>query len=142
MRKPPTVAGDSAPRRPPRFFDNPRGATYHDRGGGGRRVRVLCTGRIRTSSGPEGSSDKDFAPGAADQPEPFVGHRRSSSLTRSPFPSGRATPPAMAYQALARKWRPQDFSSLVGQEAVVQALRNALSENRVAQAYLFCGIRG
>lgn len=48
----------------------------------------------------------------------------------------------MAYQALARKWRPQDFSSLVGQDPVVRALRNALTEGRVAQAYLFAGIRG
>ncbi|TNF73957.1 MAG: DNA polymerase III subunit gamma/tau, partial [Acidobacteria bacterium] len=48
----------------------------------------------------------------------------------------------MAYQVLARKWRPQDFSSVVGQEPIVTALRNALSEGRVAQAYLFSGIRG
>ncbi|MDX1630300.1 MAG: DNA polymerase III subunit gamma/tau [Thermoanaerobaculia bacterium] len=48
----------------------------------------------------------------------------------------------MAYQALARKWRPQDFTSLVGQEPVVRALRNALTEGRIAQAYLFAGIRG
>lgn len=48
----------------------------------------------------------------------------------------------MTYQVLARKWRPQDFSSLVGQEHVVTALRNALNENRIAQAYLFSGIRG
>jgi len=48
----------------------------------------------------------------------------------------------MAYQVLARKWRPQDFSSVVGQEPIVTALRNALSEARIAQAYLFSGIRG
>ncbi len=48
----------------------------------------------------------------------------------------------MTYQVLARKWRPQDFSSLVGQEAIVTALRNALTEGRIAQAYLFSGIRG
>jgi DNA polymerase-3 subunit gamma/tau len=48
----------------------------------------------------------------------------------------------MAYQVLARKWRPQDFSSLVGQETIVTALRNALREKRIAQAYLFSGIRG
>src|SRR6185295_8975800 len=48
----------------------------------------------------------------------------------------------MAYQVLARKWRPQDFSSLVGQEAIVTALRNAIQEGRIAQAYLFSGIRG
>jgi len=48
----------------------------------------------------------------------------------------------MAYQVLARKWRPQDFASLIGQQAVVTALTNALTEERIAQAYLFSGIRG
>ena len=48
----------------------------------------------------------------------------------------------MTYQVLARKWRPQDFSTLVGQQAVVTALGNALREGRIAQAYLFSGIRG
>ena len=49
---------------------------------------------------------------------------------------------AMTYQVLARKWRPQDFSGLVGQASIVTALRNALTENRIAQAYVFSGIRG
>ncbi len=48
----------------------------------------------------------------------------------------------MTYQVLARKWRPQDFSSVVGQKPIVTALRNALTEKRIAQAYLFSGIRG
>ena len=49
---------------------------------------------------------------------------------------------SMTYQVLARKWRPQNFSSLVGQGPIVTALRNALKEGRIAQAYLFSGIRG
>ena len=48
----------------------------------------------------------------------------------------------MTYQVLARKWRPQDFSSIVGQEPIITALRNGLKDNRIAQAYLFSGIRG
>ena len=48
----------------------------------------------------------------------------------------------MAYQVLARKWRPQSFSTLVGQGPIVTALRNAVQEGRIAQAYLFSGIRG
>ena len=48
----------------------------------------------------------------------------------------------MTYQVLARKWRPQDFTSLIGQEPIVTALRNALRDGRIAQAYLFSGIRG
>jgi DNA polymerase-3 subunit gamma/tau len=45
-------------------------------------------------------------------------------------------------QALYRKWRSQDFDELVGQEHVIQTLRNALHEGRVAHAYLFSGPRG
>jgi DNA polymerase III subunit gamma/tau len=48
----------------------------------------------------------------------------------------------MAYQVLARKWRPQEFAALIGQGPIVTALRNALSDGRIAQAYLFAGIRG
>ncbi|WP_129670910.1 DNA polymerase III subunit gamma/tau [Candidatus Chloroploca sp. Khr17] len=48
----------------------------------------------------------------------------------------------MAAQSLYRKWRSQTFDELVGQEHVVQTLRNALVEERVAHAYLFTGPRG
>ena len=48
----------------------------------------------------------------------------------------------MSYQVLARKWRPKDFGSLVGQEHVVRALRHALEEKRLHHAYLFTGTRG
>jgi replication-associated recombination protein RarA len=48
----------------------------------------------------------------------------------------------MTYQVLARRWRPQRFDDLVGQEVVVRSLRNALSSGQVAHAYLFSGLRG
>jgi DNA polymerase III subunit gamma/tau len=48
----------------------------------------------------------------------------------------------MSYQVLARKWRPKSFSNLVGQDHVVQALSNALSQQRLHHAYLFTGTRG
>lgn len=48
----------------------------------------------------------------------------------------------MAYQVLARKWRPQQFDDVVGQEHVTRTLKNAISENRVAHAYLLVGPRG
>jgi len=48
----------------------------------------------------------------------------------------------MTYQVLARKWRPQTFEAVVGQEAVTRTLRNALQSDRVAHAYLFTGPRG
>src|SRR5499427_1456506 len=48
----------------------------------------------------------------------------------------------MSYQVLARKWRPQAFDTVVGQEPVTRTLRNALVSGRVAHAYLFTGPRG
>lgn len=48
----------------------------------------------------------------------------------------------MSYQVLARKWRPNSFAELVGQEHVVTAISNALDNNRLHHAYLFTGTRG
>ena len=48
----------------------------------------------------------------------------------------------MAYQVLARKWRPRSFEEMVGQEHVVRALSNALDNDRLHHAYLFTGTRG
>ncbi len=48
----------------------------------------------------------------------------------------------MSYQVLARKWRPQNFQELVGQEHVQRALVNALNDDRLHHAYLFTGTRG
>ena len=48
----------------------------------------------------------------------------------------------MAYQVLARKWRPKTFADLVGQEHIVKALRNALENGRLHHAYLLTGTRG
>src|SRR5436190_6827386 len=48
----------------------------------------------------------------------------------------------MSYQVIARKYRPQRFSDVVGQEHVTQTLANAIRQNRIAHAYLFCGPRG
>jgi len=47
-----------------------------------------------------------------------------------------------SYQVIARKWRPQTFDDLVGQDHVVRTLRNAITRNRIAHAYLFVGPRG
>ena len=48
----------------------------------------------------------------------------------------------MSYQVLARKWRPKNFSEVVGQSHVLTALENGLKENRLHHAYLFSGTRG
>ena len=48
----------------------------------------------------------------------------------------------MAYQVLARKWRPQRFDDVIGQDGVTRTLRNAITSGRVAQAFVFAGQRG
>ena len=48
----------------------------------------------------------------------------------------------MSYQVLARKWRPQNFDEVVGQEHITRTLKNALEMGRVAHAFLFSGARG
>lgn len=59
--------------------------------------------------------------------------------------AGRREPrisPAMSYQVIARKYRPQRFADVVGQEHVTITLANAIAAGRIAHAYLFCGPRG
>ena len=48
----------------------------------------------------------------------------------------------MSYQVLARKWRPQRFDEVVGQQAVTRTLQNAITSGRIAQAFVFAGSRG
>src|SRR6195952_4332837 len=48
----------------------------------------------------------------------------------------------MSYQVIARKYRPQRFADVVGQEHVTQTLSHAIEQKRIAHAYLFCGPRG
>ena len=48
----------------------------------------------------------------------------------------------MSYQVIARKWRPQKFDDVVGQQAVTRTLRNAITSGRLAQAFVFAGPRG
>src|SRR5947207_5691330 len=48
----------------------------------------------------------------------------------------------MSYQALARKYRPQSFSDVIGQSTTVKTLQNAIESGRIHHAYLFAGVRG
>src|ERR1700716_196194 len=61
---------------------------------------------------------------------------------KAPADKHSSSPGHATYTVLARRYRPQQFSELIGQEAVAQALVNALQSNRVAHAYLFTGARG
>src|SRR5215207_10839167 len=49
---------------------------------------------------------------------------------------------AQGYRVLARKYRPQNFADLIGQEAMVRTLTNAIATGRIAQAYMLTGVRG
>ncbi|MEQ9683998.1 MAG: DNA polymerase III subunit gamma/tau [Rhodospirillales bacterium] len=55
---------------------------------------------------------------------------------------GDAAPDQAAYQVLARKYRPTDFTSLIGQEAMVRTLTNAIAAGRLAHAFVLTGVRG
>src|SRR6187455_3130411 len=57
-----------------------------------------------------------------------------------PVPSSLV--PSMSYQVLARKWRPQSFDDVLGQQAVTRTLKNALKSGRIAHAFVFAGPRG
>ena len=48
----------------------------------------------------------------------------------------------MTYQAIARKYRPQTFEEVIGQEPIVRTLTNAIEKDQVAHAYIFSGTRG
>lgn len=56
--------------------------------------------------------------------------------------SGGMAVPAAPYVVLARKYRPQTFEDLIGQEAMVRTLRNAFASGRIAQGYMLTGVRG
>ncbi len=79
------------------------------------------------------------APAAA-APAPAAAHIPDSTLKLTPTP---AVPPAsQPYRVLARKYRPQTFSELIGQEAMVRTLANAIQRERLAHAFLMTGVRG
>ena len=70
-------------------------------------------------------------------PNPFMSSTAANA--ESPPPDGG---PARQYVVVARRYRPQTFAELIGQEHVAQALSNAISTHRVGHAYLFTGARG
>ena len=48
----------------------------------------------------------------------------------------------MSYLVIARKWRPQTFADIAGQEHITRTLQNAIRANRIPHAFLFTGVRG
>ncbi|MDX2309603.1 MAG: DNA polymerase III subunit gamma/tau [Hyphomicrobium sp.] len=66
--------------------------------------------------------------------------KKKSDMTGSA--GGAGDGPAKPYVVLARKYRPQSFDDLIGQEAMVKTLRNAFASGRIAQGYMLTGVRG
>src|SRR5215813_14139144 len=73
-----------------------------------------------------------------------VEERRPPSARQEGTPSGRRYNQLflMSYQVLARKYRPQRFSDVIGQDHVTRTLKNALEQGRIAHGYIFSGHRG
>src|SRR5215469_12733652 len=94
--------------------------------GGWRR-----TGPSPTRSGPEGSSRNEFRPGSAFSLPP-----------RLPRRGRHMSEPGGVYRVLARKYRPTNFAELIGQEAMVRTLANAIATGRIAHAFILTGVRG
>jgi DNA polymerase-3 subunit gamma/tau len=74
-----------------------------------------------------------------DRPKAAIGQAQPMRAEAAP-PLPRTSTPS--YTVVARRYRPQRFDDVVGQDHVVQSLKNAIRLNRIAQAYLFCGTRG
>jgi DNA polymerase-3 subunit gamma/tau len=89
------------------------------------------------------SDSPDFAPRDPDMPDDALGLGldlppvAASPVASAPVPTGGA-----AYRVLARKYRPQTFAELIGQDAMVQTLGNAIKRDRLAHAFLMTGVRG
>lgn len=108
-----------------------------------------------SDSDPELPEEADTGPTAADleaagqsalfgEPAPPI---PAAPPAETPPPPPAAAPPAaqasaQPYRVLARKYRPQTFSELIGQEAMVRTLANAIARDRLAHAFLMTGVRG
>jgi DNA polymerase III subunit gamma/tau len=74
----------------------------------------------------------------SDSPEPADEPGLGLDLPEAPVKPATASP----YRVLARKYRPQNFSELIGQDAMVQTIANAIERGRIAHAFLLTGVRG
>ncbi len=98
--------------------------------------------------GPEGLPEPPApdGPGLFGDPAPPPPAAAAAPLPPPPVATPTAATPAAAaptpYRVLARKYRPTDFTQLIGQEALVRTLRNAFAQGRVAHAFMLTGVRG
>ena len=96
----------------------------------------------------ESEADAPDAPSAAELEE--AGQEAMFGAEQTPAPADHTydphastvRQPAQPYRVLARKYRPQTFAELIGQEAMVRTLANAIARDRLAHAFLMTGVRG
>ncbi|MFN9633962.1 MAG: DNA polymerase III subunit gamma/tau, partial [Erythrobacteraceae bacterium] len=101
-------------------------------------------------SDPDLPDDEDSGPTAAELEaagqNALFGHPSPPPPAETPEPAPKPAPAPVAsnqpYRVLARKYRPQTFSELIGQEAMVRTLANAIARDRLAHAFLMTGVRG
>ncbi len=111
-----------------------------DAGQPGSDLDVRETGTTEHRLVSQGPAPKKRATSQDDADEAVTDALDSTAVSQPPIPSREAE--RGNYTVVARRYRPQRFEDVVGQDHVVQALRNAIRLNRLAQAYLFCGTRG
>ncbi len=109
-----------------------------------------------SDSDPEHPEDTDTGPSAAELEASGQSAMFGDPAPLAPAPASQAPDPvlpaldpvltpvatAQPYRVLARKYRPQTFSELIGQEAMVRTLANAIARDRLAHAFLMTGVRG
>ena len=88
-----------------------------------------------------GDEPEDEAPSAAEL-EAAGQESMFGAPEPAPRPSACCRRPTQPYRVLARKYRPQTFAELIGQDAMVQTLANAIRRDRLAHAFLMTGVRG
>ncbi|GFE72661.1 DNA polymerase III subunit gamma/tau [Novosphingobium sp. TCA1] len=98
---------------------------------------------------PAPASPPEPAPEPAPEPvaqparqKPAIETKPAPAPAPAPAAPVSASAPAQPYRVLARKYRPQTFAELIGQEAMVQTLANAIKRDRLAHAFLMTGVRG
>ena len=91
---------------------------------------------------PEVQAEVAPEPAPVSAPAPAATAPAPASAPVAPKPAAPASAAAQPYRVLARKYRPQSFGELIGQEAMVQTLANAIKRDRLAHAFLMTGVRG
>src|SRR3954451_14937268 len=71
-----------------------------------------------------------------------AGFRYQGRMPNDSAPGDSVATAAAPYRVLARKYRPSDFAGLIGQEALVRTLTNAIAQGRLAHAFMLTGVRG